>query len=142
MKDLLTQARAVEARLRELEYEMQEEAADTITSLITALEAAQPTFAIDGMTPSQFAMRELYEFQEATGCDTGAQAKGKLEAAQKDAERYRWLKDNRSYHYSMQPDSPAEHGIEYQWQQGTYEERHQGLDGSIDAAIKAQGDAK
>lgn len=64
-----------------------------------------------------------------------------LEAAQKDAERYRWLKDNRSYHYSMQPDSPAEHGIEYQWQQGTYEERHQGLDGSIDAAIKAQGDA-
>ena len=88
MKDLLKTSRAVEARLRELEYEMQEEAADTISSLITALEAAQPTFAIDGMTPSQFAMRELYEFQEATGCDTAAQAKGKLEAAQKDAEWY------------------------------------------------------
>jgi len=100
MKDLIEKSRAFEARLRELEYEMQEDAADAIAALITALEAEQ-----------------------------------------KEAERYRWLKDNRSYHYSMQPDSPAEHGIEYQWQQGTYEERHQGLDSSIDAAIKAQGDA-
>jgi len=100
MKDLITQARAVEARVRTMTFSWTTEAADTIAELCTALETEQ-----------------------------------------KAAERYRWLKDNRSYHYSMQPDSPAEHGIEYQWQQGTYEERHQGLDGSIDAAIKAQGDA-
>ena len=100
MKDLIQNARAVEARLRDLGTPYAFGVSDCISSLCTALEAAQ-----------------------------------------KDAERYRWLKDNRSYHYSMQPDSPAEHGIEYQWQQGTYEERHQGLDGSIDAAIKAQGDA-
>ena len=41
MKGLITQARAVETRLREIEYEIQEEAADTITALCTALEAAQ-----------------------------------------------------------------------------------------------------
>jgi len=60
-----------------------------------------------------------------------------LSQAQADAARYKYLKENHSYHYSMQPDSPAEHGIEYQWQQGSYEERYQGLDDSIDAAIDA-----
>lgn len=60
-----------------------------------------------------------------------------LAQAQADAARYQYLKENHSYHYSMQPDSPAEHGIEYQWQQGSYEERYQGLDDSIDAAIDA-----
>lgn len=60
-----------------------------------------------------------------------------LSQAQADAARYQYLKENHSYHYSMQPDSPAEHGIEYQWQQGSYEERYQGLDDSIDAAIDA-----
>lgn len=60
-----------------------------------------------------------------------------LSQAQSDAARYQYLKENHSYHYSMQPDSPAEHGIEYQWQQGSYEERYQGLDDSIDAAIDA-----
>ena len=41
MKCLITQAQTIVVRLRELEYEMQEEAADTISTLITALEAAQ-----------------------------------------------------------------------------------------------------
>jgi hypothetical protein len=59
----------------------------------------------------------------------------------KDAERYRWLLDNCSYSYAMQPDSPAEHGIEYQWQQGTYEERNHGINKTIDAAIADMKDA-
>jgi uncharacterized small protein (DUF1192 family) len=63
--------------------------------------------------------------------------KSERDALKLDAERYRWLIDNRSYSYGMQPDSPAEHGIEYQWQQGTYEERNLGIDGTIDAAIAA-----
>ena len=41
MEDLIQNAKAVEARLRELEYEMQEEAADTIAELCTALETVQ-----------------------------------------------------------------------------------------------------
>jgi DNA repair exonuclease SbcCD ATPase subunit len=56
---------------------------------------------------------------------------------QRDVERYRWLLDNCSYSYAMQPDSPAEHGIEYQWQQGTYEERDHGINKTIDSAIAA-----
>lgn len=34
---------------------------------------AQPELRIDGLTPQEFALRELYEFQEATGCDTAAE---------------------------------------------------------------------
>lgn len=60
-----------------------------------------------------------------------------IEALQADAERYRWLRDNCAYSYSMQQDSPAEHGIQYQWQQGTYDERDHGIDQTIDAAIDA-----
>ena len=131
MKDLIQNARAVEARLRGYSNttinRFGHEGCDAINALITALEAAQPTFAIDGMTPSQFAMRELYEFQEATGCDTGAQAKGKLEAAQKDAERYRWLRDEAFNSFIVE--------------NMTVYPRH-GLDAEIDAAIKAQGDAE
>ena len=67
--------------------------------------------------------------------------KAERDALKLDAERYRWLVDNRSYSYWMQPDSPAEHGIEYQWQQGTYEERNHGLNETIDAAIAAMKDA-
>lgn len=58
-----------------------------------------------------------------------------LEQARKDAERFNYLLGKHSYHYSMQPDSPAEHGIEYQWQQGSYEERDFGILESLDAAI-------
>ena len=35
----------------------------------------EPTMTLDGLTPAQFALRELYEFQEATGCDTAQQFK-------------------------------------------------------------------
>jgi len=46
MKDLITQARAVEARLREyVEHYHVLQGADTISSLITALEAAQKDVA-------------------------------------------------------------------------------------------------
>ena len=74
-------------------------------------------------------------------CNKAAQAELDLlaerDALKLDAERYRWLIDNRSYSYGMQPDSPAEHGIEYQWQQGTYEELNHGISTTIDAAIEA-----
>lgn len=61
--------------------------------------------------------------------------RAELEQARKDAERFNYLLGKHSYHYSMQPDSPAEHGIEYQWQQGSYEERDFGILESLDAAI-------
>ena len=57
------------------------------------------------------------------------------DALKADAERYRWLKDNRSYAYAMQPDSPAECGIEFQWQQCSYEERNWNIDSAIDDEI-------
>jgi hypothetical protein len=34
---------------------------------------AEPVMLVDGLTPHQFALRELYEFQQATGCDTAAE---------------------------------------------------------------------
>ena len=58
-----------------------------------------------------------------------------FDALKADAERYRWLKDNRSYAYAMQPDSPAECGIEFQWQQCSYEERNWNIDSAIDDEI-------
>lgn len=67
-----------------------------------------------------------------------AQMQARVEQLEKDAARYQYLKEHHSYNYPMQPDSHAEHGIEYQWQQGSYEERNQGLDGSIDAAMKKE----
>ena len=40
---------------------------------------AQPELTLDGLTPTEFALRELYEFQEATGCDTAAEFKAQPE---------------------------------------------------------------
>lgn len=61
-----------------------------------------------------------------------------IEELAADAARYQWLKDQRSYHYPMAPDSPAECGVDYQWQQGAYEERNWGLNAAIDDEIKRQ----
>ena len=61
--------------------------------------------------------------------------RSEVQALKADAERYRWLKDNRSYAYAMQPDSPAECGIEFQWQQCSYEERNWNIDSAIDDEI-------
>lgn len=47
---------------------------------------AQPELTLDGLTPTEFALRELYEFQEATGCDTAAEFK-----AQTEQEPVAWL---------------------------------------------------
>ena len=47
---------------------------------------AQPELTLDGLTPTEFALRELYEFQEATGCDTAAEFK-----AQPEQEPVAWL---------------------------------------------------
>ena len=66
-----------------------------------------------------------------------AEKDAEIERLRADAARYQWLRENCSYSYGMQPDSPAEHGIEYQWQQCAYEERDQGIDESIDAVIDA-----
>ena len=69
--------------------------------------------------------------------DQIAERDAEIERLRADAARYRWLRDNCSYSYGMQPDSPAEHGIEYHWQQGSYEERDHGINKTIDAAIEA-----
>jgi hypothetical protein len=34
---------------------------------------AEPVMLVDGLTPHQFALRELHAFQQATGCDTAAE---------------------------------------------------------------------
>ena len=120
MKDLIQNARAVEARLREnTEYcELLEvQAADTISSLITALEAAQKLHVAHAVT-----LKDQLE-----GALTAK------EEAQKDTERLDYL--------------------ETQCEAYGFEDEHLGnrwvLDGPfcsarkcIDAAIKAQGDAK
>lgn len=36
---------------------------------------AKAELTLDGLTPTEFALRELYEFQEATGCDTAVEFK-------------------------------------------------------------------
>lgn len=54
----------------------------------------------------------------------------------RDAARYRWLKDTKSYHYFMSQDSPAECGIEFGWQQAFPHEASWRLDDAIDAAMK------
>ena len=56
----------------------------TVTAIREAL--AQPELTLDGLTPTEFALRELYEFQEATGCDTAAEFK-----AQTEQEPVAWL---------------------------------------------------
>ena len=63
-----------------------------------------------------------------------------LAEADKDAARYRWLRDSRSYSYGMQSDSPAEHGINYEWHQRKYEERNFSISDSIDQAIREGGE--
>ena len=136
MKDLITQARAVEARLRELEYEMQEEAADTISSLCTALEAAQRYKLL--ADAAALSIEELLV---------------ELEAAQKDAERYRWLKNRIEVRKQAAVNGSVRDSISvrigYAFIDATtrtfpkeYEvEISAKLDQAVDAAIKAQGDA-
>lgn len=51
--------------------------------MVKRIEKEELTF--DGLTPIEFALRELYEFQEATGYDTAAEFKTNLE---KDTEGY------------------------------------------------------
>ena len=86
-------------------------------------------------------------FAEAHGADmsnvpvsdqAGIELLAAINEVAMDAARYQHLKDYYGYSYSMQPDSPAEHGIEYQWQQGTYEERNNGLDLTIDLDIESK----
>lgn len=55
-------------------------ALEAITAIREAL--AQPELTFDGLTPTEFALRELYEFQEATGCDTAAEFKAQPEQEQ------------------------------------------------------------
>lgn len=51
--------------------------AKTIYEALHAIDKilAQPELTLDGLTPTEFALRELYEFQEATGYDTAAEFK-------------------------------------------------------------------
>jgi hypothetical protein len=83
------------------------------------------------------AENERLELALEVACRKSEAIAAKLATLEAEAERYRWLRENCSYSYGMQPDSPAEHGIEYRWQQGTYEERNHGIDTTIDAAIDA-----
>ena len=54
---------------------------------------AQPELTLDGLTPTEFALRELYEFQEATGCDTAAEFK-----AQPEQEPVVWMYQDKISH--------------------------------------------
>lgn len=101
MKDLIQNARAVEARLRSkkvwLGDKQMDQIADTISSLCTALDAAQ-----------------------------------------KDAERYRWMREDQATTWN-EPWCVTRRGSEDIEPYALFMEE---LDQAIDAAIKAQGETK
>ena len=105
MTTLIDQARAVEARLR---------------NIIPEISIGQ--CADDGAN-SIVALIDLHEIN----VNTLEAMRIELEAAQKDAERYRWLRDEAFNSFIVE--------------NMTVYPRH-GLDAEIDAAIKAQGDAE
>ena len=108
MNDLITQARAVEARLRDaISHPMlMINSVETITALCTTLEAAQTENKL---------LHERHHFDNVAYTE-----------AQKDAERYRWLRENLGVKVSH-------------W---FCTERMEALDAEIDAEIKAQGEKK
>jgi len=61
-----------------------------------------------------------------------------LQTAEKDAERYRHLRDHYSYRYLMQIDSFAELGISFEWQQTKPGEESNGLEYVLDCEIEWQ----
>ena len=81
---MIEQAKAVEQRLRGCETEFTDDAADTIASLCVALEAAEVATQIAHMQ-SETHKAEMYRYLNA------------LEAAQKDAARYRWLRSTTNF---------------------------------------------
>ena len=133
MKDLLTQARAVEARLREKYNSFHGwEVPDTISSLITALEAAQ---ANKPFQPDWVNYHQGY-------------ANGKAEAlmyTDKCTDLYLWLiKQKASPSTTPYGECTLTFDVEgearHAW--GRALEEGKGMTACIDAAIKAQGDAK
>ena len=127
MKDLITQALAVEARLRVAARVthwngLELEAAGTLASLCTALEAAQKDV-------------ELWK-QIADGRDRAIQALCvDLEMEQKDAERYRWLRDY-SARMKFELKSTIAIAVPNAWMQQDSTESDD--DHAIDAVIAAQ----
>lgn len=64
-----------------------------------------------------------------------AELKQQRDELQRDAERYRWLRDYQGYSYGMGSDTPAECGIAFEWVQSRPEESTMTIDAAIDAAI-------
>ena len=58
--------------------------------------------------------------------------------ANKDAERYRWLRDNHGHQYFMGPDTPAACGIHFEFVQYRPEDSSMTIDAAIDAAMKGE----
>ena len=91
----------------------------------------QPEFTLDGMTPMQFALSELYEFQEATSCDTAEQfiaEKTKAQPSQAlDAARYQWLRSTTNWASNSNNERIDVRNSPEVW------------DYAIDAAINAKG---
>ena len=152
MKDLLKTSRVVEARLRELEYEMQEEAADTISALCTTLEAEKAEVSelrqqreklCDRIDADKREWSRFHHVMKKHGLHPGRTddnlidiLDSALEAAKKDAERLDYVQANSGYtlrkykrHWSFKPFTNYEYEVF-----DTVRE-------AIDAAIKAQGDA-
>jgi hypothetical protein len=62
---------------------------------------AQPELTIDGKTVAEFGLTELFEFQEATGCDTAKQFREKQATQQEPVKKIEALLDNDcSYAYA------------------------------------------
>lgn len=69
------------------------------SAVLEKLKTQEPGITFDGMTALEFIGKELFEFQEATGCCTADEYlshKHPLPPADvvRDAERYRWLRDS------------------------------------------------
>ena len=144
MKDLIKNARAVEARLRELEYEMQEEAANTIATLCTELEAAQAKFDCPNMEALGLQAPTPKAYAEALRRRWDAKHKEELVAAQADTARIDFQQNNLAYEFTAEDDDGDLIWIAYKVT-GSRNDRewHKVAEGptlrqAIDAAIKAQ----
>lgn len=74
--------------------------ADDHEKAITVLRdrLAQPELTIDGKTVAEFGLTELFEFQEATGCDTVEQFREK-QATQQEPVAWRTFDGDNGYNY-------------------------------------------
>jgi len=85
----------------------------------------QPALTIDGMTPEQFVGKCLFDFQEATGCDTAEQFLAKQPAQEPRSVRITWTKLGTEFTDFFDFDNPAcPIGRDGNWKRDHWNARH------------------